>query len=248
MDAGTATGASAGIRKLKIVFHICAINNAIDVVKEQMSALIYSGLYDDPRLEAVYCFITARDEHSLAMMRTYLMTYYRFKIVIVKEALNDPTYERFTLESMRNLIQDNDADTAVLYMHSKGVSYTDLLKQGNIHCWTKALNYHLIGRYQHCLEALEAPCDVVGAFYCDIPAPHFQGNFWWARGSYLKTLPEHIGRDYLAPEIQYLFTRNPRYVAMGRLPESLKDLYEEPLLPHSYLVGSSGAGAGASKS
>jgi hypothetical protein len=221
------------IRKLKLFFHICAINNAMDVVKEQMSALIYSGLYDDPRLEAIYCFITARDAHSLATMRTYLLTYYRFKIVIVKEALNDPTYERITLESMRNFIEDDDA---VLYMHSKGVSYTDLLKQGNIHCWTRGLNYHLIGRYQHCLEALEAPCDVVGAFYSETPAPHFQGNFWWARGAYLKTLPERIGPEYLAPEILYLFTRNPRYVAMGKLPETLKDLYKEPLLPHAYLV------------
>lgn len=224
-------------KSLKIFFHICAINHAWDVVKEQMTALIYSGLYDDPRLKSIYCFITARDLHSLMLIRSYLQTHFSHKIVIVKEAIHDTTFERFTLERMRDWIDDEDA---VLYFHSKGVTHTEPDKVSYCQLWTNAMNYFLIGRFRECLNALDAPCDVIGAFYSDTPVPHFQGNFWWARGAYLKTLPVQIGPEYLAPELNYLFTQNPRYVAMGSLPESIRDLYKQPLFPAYYIGGGGG--------
>ena len=33
-----------------------------------------------------------------------------------------------------------------------------------------------------------------------IIGPHYHGNFWWSKSSYIKTLPRNIGPDYLDPE------------------------------------------------
>jgi hypothetical protein len=216
---------------VKIFYHICAINHCVSVVEEQMAAILYSGLYGSPMLEGIYCFLTAKDDFSLNYVKNLLLLYGE-KIKIVGESLDTSRYERFTLESIGDYL-GAEGDTAILYIHTKGVSQTEPEKITNVLYWTRALNYHMIGRWRECLAELKEH-DVVGTYYAAKPLPHFQGNFWWARADYFKKLPATIGAAYLEPELNFLFQAQPRWKAMAVLPEYMKDLYKQPLKPEDY--------------
>lgn len=216
-----------------IFYHICAIQHCMAVVEEQMNALLYSGLYADPRLTDIHCFITANNPHDVSFIK-YRLLQYGAKIRISGESLDTKTYERFTLEKIKPSPLPENA--RILYIHTKGVSQTEPDKITNTTLWTRALNYHLIGRYRECLDALNR-YDVVGAFYAETPLPHFQGNFWWSRMSYIKTLPDRIGPGYLEPELNFLFTASPTWFNMARVPSAIQDLYKDPLYPMHYVDG-----------
>lgn len=230
--------------RIKVFYHICAINHCVPVVEEHMNALLYSGLLGTPELEGVYCFLTANDTISLNYIKE-ILGHYGSKIQIVAESLNTTRYERFTLESIADYLDtDNNTDlteTAILYIHSKGVSQTEPEKIVNVAAWTRAMNYHLIGRWRECLNCLrggywKVKADIVGAYYAPHPFPHFQGNFWWARADYFKKLPSTIGAGYLEPELNFLFQAAPIWKAMGVLPERITDLYKQPLNPDDYIA------------
>lgn len=231
-----------GVSRIVICYHICAIRHCVTVVEEQLTAMLYSGLLDDPRLVRVACFVTANDVGSLDYMKMLLGRWGR-KVVVVAESLDTQTFERFTLEKLKWALNGEPDDTAVLYLHSKGVSQIEPEKIANVACWTRALCTHLIGRYPACLAALERGNDLVGAFYSAEPAPHFQGNFWWARHSYLQRLPDTIGPGYLEPELNFVFRASPRWTNMACVPVGIRDLYKEPLWPMYYTGGTNDATA-----
>lgn len=212
---------------IKVFFHICAIAHCVNVIEEQLQAILYSGLYE--KVESIYCFVTGKDEFSMKYIMA-LLSLYGKKIHILDGILNDPTMERLTLTQMHSHIQPEDK---ILYIHSKGVTQTESEKITNTGYWTRAMNYHLIGKHTICLEKLETH-DVVGTYYTPSPSPHFQGNFWWTTGRYYLTLPPTIGPRYLDPEM-YLFLNNPSFYAMSRVPEDIPDLYKKSLLPTYYV-------------
>jgi hypothetical protein len=84
------------------------------------------------------------------------------------------------------------------YIHSKGI--TNLTKCTNK--WRKILEYATIEKYQDNFNALENGYDVSGIFWIKSNL-HFSGNFWWAKSSYIKTLPR--------PVLDKWDTYNPEY-------------------------------------
>jgi hypothetical protein len=213
---------------IKIFFHICAIGHCVQVIEEQLQAILYSGLYE--KVEGIYCYVTGSNDFSVKYIST-LVSLYGKKIKLVKSILNDTTFERLTLEHMHSLISPEDR---VLYIHSKGVTQTEPEKITNTSYWTRAMNYHLIGKHMQCLQFLEDGNDVIGTYYSESPAPHFPGNFWWSTGRYYLSLPQTIGPRYLDPEM-YIFTNTPSYKALSIVPKDITDLYKKSLLPTYYL-------------
>ncbi len=75
-------------------------------------------------------------------------------------------------------------DSFVLYIHTKGVTKDFPC----IDDWRACMLYWMVERWRECVAKLQAGRDVVGYTRCERPLPHFQGNFWWARSSYIRTL------------------------------------------------------------
>lgn len=215
------------IMAIKVFFHICAMAHCVQVIEEQLQAILYSGLYE--KVEGIYCFITGKDEFSIKYINALLQLYGK-KIKIIDTVLNDTSFERLTLTHIHTYITPNDS---ILYIHSKGVTQTEPEKITNTSYWTRALNYFMIGQHVKCLDYLKTH-DVVGTYYASTPAPHFQGNFWWSTGRYFLTLPTTIGPNYLDPEM-FLFTNQPSYKALSIVLESIKDLYKQSILPTYYV-------------
>jgi len=161
------------------------------------------------------------------------------KFTIKEMGKDDTSYERFTLNKITGLIQDQDK---FLYIHSKGVSKNNTnitMWNNNVYLWRSFMEYFLIKRYKECLEKLKTH-DIVSVLYrTDQIGPHYSGNFWWSTGAYYRRLTgEHrIGDQYNDTE-SYLFKANPKYAVNdeGKVPESYC-LYGNPLFPNMYMNG-----------
>lgn len=91
-------------------------------------------------------------------------------------------YEFPTIDLLREYAATNDG--LILYLHTKGVSRTG----PSVDDWRACMLYWMVDRWRECVDKMIKGYDVVGYTRCDRPLPHFQGNFWWAKTSYVRTL------------------------------------------------------------
>lgn len=213
---------------VKLFYHCCAINHCSDVVSEYIKLVNYTCLYDI--VASINVFLCGSPE-GIAQVRA-LFGSAGAKYHIRVEAPGDTSYERLTLTRIAEYIAPDDL---VLYTHSKSVTRLD--RRANVQDWMDFMHFHLIRDWRVCVEILrDGRCDTVGVNFEEAPKPHFSGNFWWVRGDYFLTLPKEIGPDYWAPELEFLFLNNPRYVCLAHskvnhylVPFPFKQYIDTPL-------------------
>ena len=97
-----------------IFYHIYCNEKTESILKDQINKIIFSGLYDT--VEIIYLFLAGEQEYINKYKKILDMSGKKFKIA--KEGVNDTTYERFTLSSIKKYIKREDK---FLYIHTKGV-------------------------------------------------------------------------------------------------------------------------------
>lgn len=175
-DLSVSYFAEAQTMVIRVFYHVCALNHWESILRDQASKLLFSGLYDETT--AIHCFCVGPEAKRAATLLLDFGAKFRIEVC----APEDRSAERLTLRHMRGLIAPDDK---VLYMHTKGV--TKIPPSLEIYWWAFYMEYYLIKKFRQCLDLLEQS-DVVGLDYYPASAPHFSGNFWWARGAYLQTL------------------------------------------------------------
>ena len=178
-----------------IYYHLTLLNNWREIVREQCTRIIFSGLYGDTTMIKCYAITPNPDTKLIEECRKRLKSYGE------KFELRDHTAEGnewFTLSHMREITDDDDY---VLYIHTKGVTrfgttlYTfkgdtynipDIYD--NILDWRDLMEYFLIARYKRCIEELENGYDTIGINLFTGTPLHYAGNFFWLKGSYIKSL------------------------------------------------------------
>jgi len=194
---------------IKIFFHICAITRALDVVKDMIRSIHFSGLYDET--ERIYCYICGDEPIIKDVIQLIRISGAKFKIMICSP--NDTTYERLTLEDIHNHVGNDDK---ILYIHSKGVSIYHQDDPQRLNCiddWSYLTLYYLVRHYKICIDLLNNH-DTVGINLKQIGRdgtikPHWCGNLFWVTGEYFLKLPHVIGLNYYDPEQSFLFLKNP---------------------------------------
>ena len=110
------------------------------------------------------------------------------RIEVIQHSINTHLFEIPTLKLIHEYSTQHP-NVKILYLHTKGISYakTDYRYQSGLD-WIHYMLYFLVGasHYKKCLRLLDT-YDTVGCNYDD-KMPHYSGNFWWAKSSYLKTL------------------------------------------------------------
>ena len=110
---------------------------------------------------------------------------------------NNNDRETTTLEAAHKYAKEN-SNTNILYIHTKGVHSGFNRRQKytiKANDWRHLMEYFLVENWVQCVKQLEDGYDACGInwrfteFFEDVLG-HFSGNFWWARSSYLKLLPE----------------------------------------------------------
>lgn len=218
-------GGSMESSRKYVFYHIYCNEYTMPVVRDQVTKIIFSGLYD--AVDDIKCFLAGEGKHILAVRSFLNDSGVKFKIE--KVAPNDNTFERFTLNSITPMITDSDK---FLYIHTKGVSVRHA-SNDNVYWWRTWMEYHLIHRFRECLDALDK-FNIVGVGYTKkMIGPHFSGNFWWTTGKYFNTLPRNpdgllnIGPGYYDPESFIFKGREPNHLDIddGRAPHPDVDYY-----------------------
>jgi hypothetical protein len=86
---------------------------------------------------------------------------------------NPYSYQLETINLIRSIAENNDVE--VLYL------YTNTMKTKD---WLNMTLYFLLQKAEECIRQLNDH-DTVG---CNFEKTHYQGNCWWSKSSYLKTL------------------------------------------------------------
>ena len=93
-------------------------------------------------------------------------------------------WEQGTMQWIPTIAPNYDV---VFYAHTKGSA----VRGNEQDTWRRTMTYFNVKFWRMCLVALQQR-DVAGIWWIPKavhPAPHFQGNFWWARSDYIAKLP-----------------------------------------------------------
>lgn len=164
--------------EIHLFIHACTKGNWNVILKRQLGRIRSSGLYD------------ACNSISLGVLGSgditpFLQQYPKLQILFIDS--DTSLYERPTLISLRDRALKNP-NCVCLYIHTKGITKP---KNPHVLHWVEYLEYFVIDKWRDCVASLEDN-DVCGVNWLLHPKPHFSGNFWWAKGGYIITLPDHI--------------------------------------------------------
>jgi len=188
------------------VYFICCLNNYLDIVREQLTEIKNSGLYN--HTTQLLLFVTLYDENNVELQN--LLQEFdkknKFKLITTSENL----YEKFAICNYKKYISHCN-DYYLYYFHTKGISKVS----DNIFSRRrKILDFYILNKYNISIKLLET-YDAVGCSLNKYPKLHFSGNFWWSKSSHLNKLNDDIGNGYLAPEMYVCSFLDGKYISLN---------------------------------
>jgi hypothetical protein len=158
---------------LAVYVHVATVGHYLDVVDEINHALEVSGLAENAA-QVTYGVVGGGPLD--VRVRTTLDVHTSPEV---------SAGEFFTLRILKERIDANLRDGATLYLHTKGVTQP---LNACIDDWRRVMLHFTVLEWRDSLQALQAS-SACGVDYQPKPMRHFSGNFWWARDSYLRSLP-----------------------------------------------------------
>jgi hypothetical protein len=177
------------------VYFICCLNNYFNIIENQISKLIESGLYNET--DKIFCFVCNQTIECLHLLKQYN------KIEIIGTCEN--LYEKFAINNYKKYIS---GDYYLYYIHSKSITR----KEQCYIDWTNLCNYITINKWRLSIELLKY-YDTVGINLKNFPKRHYSGNFWWSKSEHLNKLID-INNDYLSPEMYILSYIKTNYISL----------------------------------
>lgn len=182
---------------IKIFWHIYAKDHWASIVRDQLTKIVFTGLYD--HVNEINCFIAGPEETDVDAASA-LISLWGNKFILRARGVGDATYERFTLSQIRPLLSSTDK---LLYLHNKGVTHpmAGATHQvgSNIYFWRTYMEYYLLRHHMRCIALLDE-YDTVGVDLFEPGGNIYTGNFWWSRADFFLLHPVSIGLGYYDPE------------------------------------------------
>ena len=178
------------VPKIVIYFHICCINNWVNIVSNLFFKIKNSGLYE--KVFEIRCVILGNYENNKNLFDDV-------KIKIIYNSLNMSLTEKQTI----NILYDDCKrdNFYVLYIHSKGVTHYNKPTERNVSDLIDYLSYFNIYYHSKCIELLKLN-DAVGVNLIgrDCNPLHYSGNFWWSKSSHILKKNSINDNFYNSPE------------------------------------------------
>jgi len=182
--------------KLAVFYHLAAVNNLWHkVVDEQLGLIVSSGLSEVATINMCY----VAPDFAINEIKIYIRQKYPFVNILSSRVISGPKdkdniFEGQTLKEIQTYSKTNDG--YVLYIHSKGVTHIDGPAAQPVYDWRQYLNYWCIERWKDAIQKLEEDeVDLVSVNWTRDPYPHFSGNFWWGKCSYICNLKNVLDRS-----------------------------------------------------
>jgi len=208
---------------MDIFFHVYLKNDFSHILLSKFKKFKASGLYE--KSNKIYLSLFGDIEKHQEFLTDLKDLYSKIEYVLISNKEFDN--EADTLNFMLKKASEYSSNTPMLYVHTKGVSHTHPILKKNINAWTRYLDLYTINKWEECIQGLEDN-DAAGGFYADDVIKHFQGNFWWANSSYIKTLPRlnnlNIG-NFNRGEFWILSNTDKVYALSGKTPVDMYQNY-----------------------
>lgn len=212
-------------------YHVCMVNDWYNIVKEQVSLIIKSGLYEKTEKIFVGCL-------GVRENKTILQRLLPEKFEIIFYNVNIQLYEVPTLSYLQSLSKREDF--YCWYIHTKGATSAVIYSEKNITAWRHMMEYFIIENYEKCLLTLENPkCDACGVkVRCDSEYCYYGGNFWWSKSVYINKLPSILDKfeksqSRFSAESMLGWSATPRFYAF-EFYANYKNFYYNCANPKSY--------------
>lgn len=172
-----------------VVYHVGAMGNWQEVVRQQMALLKDCGLAqalasngESVRLTHVGICV----DFVLSEAKRH-----NVPISVVRSDPNTDHYETFAMIEIDRLAKEENVNRPILYFHTKGVTAPhDTRKQ----LWRVAMENYVVREWRRNVEILGdgKDWDAIGWNWLDFGERHFSGNFWIALPSWIRKLPPYI--------------------------------------------------------
>jgi len=203
---------------MDIFFHVYLKSGYTHILLNKFKKLKASGLYE--KTNKIYLPLFGDDFDSHSEFLNELKDVYpkiEYSLITNQEFKNEPD----TLNFMLKKAKEYSTNTPMLYLHTKGLSYTHPIIKRNVEAWVRYLDLFVINKWEECVKALEEN-DAAGGLYVYQDPKHFSGNFWWANSDYLKTLPRlnsHNINQYNRGEFWILSNTDKVYSVQDNTPQ-----------------------------
>jgi hypothetical protein len=168
--------------KIKVFVHLNDMPGAFEVMSEQLTLASESGLIDAAE-EVVLC--TNGNPGSFDAAKQIMNKEEFPNVTFVHTGDRTNLWEWPTLNLIKQYCDQTDDEFYVCYFHLKGMSRpTDTTAVD----WRNYLNYWTIEQWEENIAQLDKGMDTVGVNFAEHEWPHYSGNFWWARASYIRKL------------------------------------------------------------
>jgi hypothetical protein len=165
--------------------------NALEIIHEQMSAMKLSGL--EEAASEIHCGINGGEES-----RIFVKSLLPAKATVTYHGLQSRSENR-TIVLIEEWCKSNADEAHICYFHAKNSTHPNA--EGFRVDWANCMRNHVVGGWRKCVSAL-GEYEVAGCHYMVPPATPVDnyimaGNFWWARASFLRTLPSIYERQQI---------------------------------------------------
>jgi hypothetical protein len=175
-----------------IYYHIYAIDGVEQIIDEQLSLI--KNYFDFPYILNVGISIAQNNISTTSILEK------------VKSNLRDIRSngnEWTTLDLIRKDSEKFGDSDYILYIHTKGASKQNDDKYKNIISWRQLMNYFNIEKVKNVFKLFQKT--EFNTYGVILKGYFYSGNFWWAKGSYLKTINlEGIKLNRFAAETNYI--------------------------------------------
>lgn len=186
---------------VRVYYHIYAVDGVESIIDEQLSLLQKNFNFNFNLNVGIACTGENKNISNVIKTLNKNITNYTIRDVRIKAS------EFTTLDSMLddiNLIKNNDF---IFYFHTKGASK---MYDSNYNCiedWRKLMMYFNVERVKDVFNIFSrTQYNTFGCLLDSLPSGQFySGNFWWAKGEYIKTLNlENVKRSRFNAELQFI--------------------------------------------
>lgn len=170
----------------KVVFyHLNDLPGWNELMSDQLTKMSESGLLEEA--DTVY-LCTNGNPASFTAATAALKEYENVHWHHVSDRYD--LWEYPTLDFLKKTCDSSTEEFYVAYIHLKGLSRP---ADGPRRNWREFMDYWTIERWEDNIKTLDQNYDTVGVNYNDSDRgqngwPHYSGNFWWARASYIRKL------------------------------------------------------------
>jgi hypothetical protein len=179
-----------------IYYHIYAIDGVESIIDEQLSLI--ENNFDFPYILNVGISIAQNNTST-----TNILEKIKSKLRDVRNNGDEWT----TLDLIRKDVEKFGDSDYILYIHTKGSSKQNNDKYQNIIIWRHIMNYFNIEKVKNVFKLFEkTEFNTYGVL---LRGYFYSGNFWWAKGSYLKTINLETKRlNRFAAEMEFIQSGN----------------------------------------